>query len=190
MAANAKNAELLAQLVTAVTGHTKESRPREYRAALAKAVHEVAHNRFRPVDRADVAERYDGLVEKMSVVARDDLADALADRVRRVAPGAAEPTIDALGLLLFLAKNHPADRPVAAVLEPPGLARPPPLTWQDIVRDEPLHGAHWQEWAPGPDDASTDESADEADLAALVAAARAPPPADSDYEIVDFRSSY
>ncbi|KAJ9640045.1 phosphoribosylformylglycinamidine synthase [Coniosporium tulheliwenetii] len=87
----------------------------------------------------EVKASYEGLVEKFSILNRDDLADALDIRLKKLADVSSKFTPEILSLFL-----HLSDRPVEKsrlkdleALKPP--PPPPPLTWADIYADDPLN---------------------------------------------------
>ena len=86
----------------------------------------------------DVVARLDGLQEKFRILNQESLADALRDRLAEVDRVPHEWTPEILSLFLQLS-DQPAQKSKVKDLEllkPP--EPPPPLTWSDILADDPL----------------------------------------------------
>ena len=86
----------------------------------------------------DVSNRLEGLQEKFRIVNNDELADALALRLDELSQTSMKWAPEVLSLLLQLS-DQPAQKSDLRGLE--GLKRPDPttpLTWTDILADDPL----------------------------------------------------
>ncbi|KAK9469219.1 hypothetical protein V1512DRAFT_244653 [Lipomyces arxii] len=115
-------------------------------------------NAYRIPDREDVFASYQGLVEKYSVLVRDDLADELESRINSIFNMESESTLHALVMLLHLAQSSGLEKPMPEELIPKQPETENKLDWADIIRDEPLEGDHWKNWQPTPEDeSSTDD---------------------------------
>ncbi|ODQ72060.1 hypothetical protein LIPSTDRAFT_64259 [Lipomyces starkeyi NRRL Y-11557] len=156
---------LIADLVTQITGLSRSS-PQTYNQVLRRAIATATDSRYRPADRDDVRERLDGrntdgahirLVEKCSVLARDDLADALAERIQLIFPVQNESVLSVLAMLLHLAQASALDKPVPQVITNYHLEPKEEIKWEDIIKDDPLEGEHWKNWEPGSSDLSSED---------------------------------
>ncbi|KAK9375984.1 uncharacterized protein V1513DRAFT_463429 [Lipomyces chichibuensis] len=177
---------LIADLVTQITDLSRSNRPQTYNQVLRRAIATATDSRYRPADRGDVRERLDGLVEKCSVRARDDLADALAERILHIFPVQNESVLSVLAMLLHLAQASALDKPVPQIIANYHLEPKEEIKWEDIVKDDPLEGEHWKDLEPGSSDLSSEVDEIEVDETG---------PNDvkinvtenSDYESLDFR---
>ncbi|KAK9339063.1 hypothetical protein V1521DRAFT_164984 [Lipomyces starkeyi] len=148
---------LIADLVTQITGLSRSNSPQTYNQVLRRAIATATDSRYRPADRDDVRERLDGLVEKCSVLARDDLADALAERIQLIFPVQNESVLSVLAMLLHLAQASALDKPVPQVITNYHLEPKEEIKWEDIIKDDPLEGEHWKNWEPGSSDLSSED---------------------------------
>lgn len=79
-----------------------------------------------------------GLIEKFQILHRDDLADALSVRLEELSKASTRWTPEILSLLLHLS-HRPVEKSNVndlELLKPP--EPPPPLTWVEIIADDPL----------------------------------------------------
>ncbi|KAK9317668.1 hypothetical protein V1524DRAFT_445069 [Lipomyces starkeyi] len=148
---------LIAELVTRITDLPRSNSPQTYNQVLRRAIATATDSRHRPADRDDVRERLDGLVEKCSVRARDDLADALAERIQLIFPVQNESVLSVLAMLLHLAQASALDKPVPQVITNYHLEPKDEIKWEDIIKDDPLEGEHWKNWEPGSSDLSSED---------------------------------
>ncbi|KAK9486940.1 hypothetical protein V1527DRAFT_518394 [Lipomyces starkeyi] len=148
---------LIAELVTQITDLPRSNSPQTYNQVLRRAIATATDSRYRPADRDDVRERLDGLVEKCSVRAREDLADALAERIQLIFPVQNESVLSVLAMLLHLAQASALDKPVPQVITNCHLEPKEEIKWQDIIKDDPLEGEHWKNWEPGSSDLSSED---------------------------------
>ncbi|KAI9868004.1 MAG: hypothetical protein M1830_005708, partial [Pleopsidium flavum] len=86
----------------------------------------------------EVAARLKGLQEKFRVLNHDDLADALQDRIAEVEQISYELAPEVLSLFLQLSNQPVKYSKVADLEQLKPLDPPPPLTWSDILADDPL----------------------------------------------------
>ncbi|KAK9354278.1 hypothetical protein V1505DRAFT_372606 [Lipomyces doorenjongii] len=177
---------VIADLVTQVTDLSKSNNPHTYNQVLRRAIATATDSRYRPADRDDVRERLDGLVEKCSVRARDDLADALAERIQLIFPVQNESVLSVLAMLLHLAQASALDKPIPQIITSYHLEAKEEIKWEDIIKDDPLEGEHWKNWEAGSSDLSSGdgeievEETEPNDVKINVTE-------DSDYESIDFR---
>ncbi|KAK9490356.1 hypothetical protein V1508DRAFT_406398 [Lipomyces doorenjongii] len=156
---------VIADLVTQVTDLSKSNNPHTYNQVLRRAIATATDSRYRPADRDDVRERLDGsrntdgahirLVEKCSVRARDDLADALAERIQLIFPVQNESVLSVLAMLLHLAQASALDKPIPQIITSYHLEAKEEIKWEDIIKDDPLEGEHWKNWEAGSSDLSS-----------------------------------
>lgn len=125
-------------LITSVTGRTaRDASFRSLKLKAARGLRDQSHGR---VNQFAVKGQLEGLIEKLTVLNRDDLADALEDRLAKL-PTNSRWSPEVLALLLQLS-NRPADK---AIFPAEGLedAVDPAagLTWEEIIAEEPLDEA-------------------------------------------------
>ncbi|KAK9346613.1 hypothetical protein V1522DRAFT_404139 [Lipomyces starkeyi] len=178
---------LIAELVTRITDLPRSNSPQTYNQVLRRAIATATDSRHRPADRDDVRERLDGLVEKCSVRARDDLADALAERIQLIFPVQNESVLSVLAMLLHLAQASALDKPVPQVITNYHLEPKDEIKWEDIIKDDPLEGEHWKNWEPGSSDLSSEDDEIEVVEESGPNDVKINVTEDSDYESIDFR---
>lgn len=136
MAHAATLSRLAEGLVTAVTGQ-KTTNPgfRKLRDQTLRGLKDQSHAR---TNQFAVKDSLDGLVEKFSVLNREDLAEALEERLQEL-PTNSRWMPEYLSLLLELS-DRPADKTqLEDVLNAnKSDAQEPALTWSDILADDPL----------------------------------------------------
>ncbi|KAK9456017.1 hypothetical protein V1511DRAFT_496294 [Dipodascopsis uninucleata] len=181
------------------------SSPRQLKRLTERARTIAIDHRFTRVPHTDdVKEIYEGLVEKYSVCARDDLAEALSARIQvafQMKPNfySDQTKVSALALILKFSCSSALEKTIPNEIISSSLfsssdSRSHALAWQDILQEDPLEGQHWM--IPSEeDDASDYESYEEDnDLNNIE-----PDPLksnttnnvdddDSDYESIDFRT--
>jgi len=136
---------ILGNLVTSVSRVSGAKNPREYRHLKEAAAKTAKQQQFVRTNQFEVEASLSGLVEKFSILNREDLSEALATRLselREISTSKWTPEI----LSLFL---NLSDRPVEnSSLEALNLIRPPSppppaITWEEIIADDPLTGDLW-----------------------------------------------
>lgn len=105
------------------------------RNAVAKGLRDSSHGR---TNQFEVASRLDGLVEKFAVLNRDDLSDALQERLEEL-PTKGKWLPEILALFLSLS-DRPVEKTATDALATLRAAEHPDeqLTWEDIIADDPL----------------------------------------------------
>jgi gamma-tubulin complex component 5 len=105
------------------------------RSAVAKGLRDASHGR---TNQFEVAARYDGLVEKFAVLDRDDLSDALQERLEEL-PTKGKWLPEILALFLSLS-DRPVEKTATDAIARLHAAEHPDeqLTWEDIIADDPL----------------------------------------------------
>ena len=105
------------------------------RSAVAKGLRDNSHGR---TNQFEVASRLEGLVEKFAVLDRDDLSDALQERLEEL-PTKGKWLPEILALFLSLS-DRPVEKTAADALAKLHAAEHPDeqLTWEDIIADDPL----------------------------------------------------
>ncbi|KAL8644988.1 MAG: hypothetical protein Q9210_006962 [Variospora velana] len=95
----------------------------------------------------EVSARFEGLEEKFSVLNNDELANALRERLDELSTRANRWTPEILSLLLNLS-DHPLEETKVESLDKLSVtSESPPLTWSDILADDPLdnHDCLWDD---------------------------------------------
>ncbi|KZF20367.1 hypothetical protein L228DRAFT_285080 [Xylona heveae TC161] len=138
MAHLAKLGLLTDELITALTGITEQNDPQNFRLCRKFAARSLKHHNYGRTNQFEVAQRLDGLQEKLSILNCDELADAIEDRRNEDTLLRYNWAPEALSLILELS-NKPATNSrledLEALKPPPS---PPPLTWEDIISEDPL----------------------------------------------------
>ncbi|ORY03299.1 Spc98 family-domain-containing protein [Clohesyomyces aquaticus] len=137
MAQNAKLGALTEELIRSIVKFDPATNKQAYRHAKDLAKQGLRAHQYGRTNQFDVQASYKGLDEKFRVLNRDDLADALDKRLEELQAIPNKWTPEYLSLLLQL-----SDRPVEnSQVEALELLRPPPptppLTWAEIVADDP-----------------------------------------------------
>ncbi|TKA29432.1 hypothetical protein B0A50_03444 [Salinomyces thailandicus] len=170
MAHTARLGELAGGLTTAITGVQEgDSALRVIKDTALKGLRVQTHAR---TNHFAVRDRYAGLVEKLTVRNRDDVADALQVRLAELGIDAVNTgkldsqskwLPEVLSLLLEL-----SDRPVEKtnlqdlIRLTKTTTPPPPLTWEDIVADDPLdEDGIWDDVERGYHSSGDDSGSDE-----------------------------
>ncbi|OJD33378.1 gamma-tubulin complex component [Diplodia corticola] len=126
------------ELIYKIVGPSASDNPRKFRRTRDAVLRGLRSQQWARVNQFDVQSSYEGLIEKFIVRDREDLAEALEDRVRELLRLQTKTTPDILALFLSL-----SDRPVENSsledlerIKPPKPA--PELTWAEIIADDPL----------------------------------------------------
>ncbi|KAG8860524.1 hypothetical protein FRB96_003778 [Tulasnella sp. 330] len=148
-------------LVTQLTGMTDDDDPEDFQDACDSAGRILETHRYTGLaaDMRDIDTRLDGLTERADIQGHDALAKAISEtrlRLKR-AVGGSQGEDDCLMKNALLPQHiqfllsvsmplsnatHEAARNILhAIHNPPPEAKP--LTWADIVADEPFEGQHW-----------------------------------------------
>jgi gamma-tubulin complex component 5 len=137
MAQNAKISALTDELIHSIIGFDPATNRQAYKHAKDIAARNLRGHQYARTNQFDVVSIFNGLDEKFRVKDRDDLADALKMRLQKleVLTGKFKP--DILSLLLQLS-DRPLENTRVEALE---LLRPPspplPLTWDEILQEDP-----------------------------------------------------
>lgn len=137
MAQHQRLAALTDELVQSILTFDPAVDRHAYRHARDLAKTGLRAHQYPRTNQFDVQQSFQGLDEKFRVLNRDDLADALALRVREIGEHAGKWIPECLSLLLCLS-DHPTENARVEALEllrPP--TPPPVLTWQEILADDP-----------------------------------------------------
>ncbi|KAL9530723.1 Gamma-tubulin complex component [Sphaerulina musiva] len=123
-------------LVTALTGQT--AKDAGYRALKSQAVRGLRDKSHARTNQFAVKARLNGITEKLAVLNRDDLADALQERLEEL-PSSSKWTPELLSLFLDLS-DCPASKTILShvVVPEDDQDTGPQLTWEEIVADDPL----------------------------------------------------
>ncbi|KAF9633083.1 Spc97/Spc98 [Lasiodiplodia theobromae] len=138
MAHSASLNSVATELIYKIVGPTASDNPRRFRRTRDAVLRGLRAQQWARVNQFDVQTSYEGLIEKFIVLDREDLAEALENRLRELLRLQTKWTPDILALFLAL-----SDRPVEnSSLDDLEKIKPPPpapeLTWADIVAEDPL----------------------------------------------------
>jgi gamma-tubulin complex component 5 len=137
MAQNARVAALTDELIQSIVGFNPEADRRAYKHAKDIATRGLRAHQYNRTSQFDVQNSFKALDEKFRVLDRDDLADALQTRVKELQRVRNKWIPDNLALLLQLSDRPTENSKVEALqlLRPP--TPPPPLTWAEILEQDP-----------------------------------------------------
>jgi gamma-tubulin complex component 5 len=136
MAHAARISEIADNLVQSVLGVNKDDPViAQTRTAVSRGLRDASHAR---TNQFEVKSRLDGLVEKFAVLNRDDLSDALQERLEEL-PTRSKWLPEILELFLSLS-DRPVEKTAPDALATLYAAEHPDeqLTWEDIIADDPL----------------------------------------------------
>lgn len=136
MAHAARLSELADNLVQSILGVNKDDPViAQTRTAVSRGLRDNSHGR---TNQFEVKDRLDGLVEKFAVLNRDDLSDALQERLENL-PTRSKWLPEILELFLSLS-DRPVEKTAPDALATLYAAEHPDeqLTWEDIIDDDPL----------------------------------------------------
>ncbi|KAH4930843.1 spindle pole body subunit [Parastagonospora nodorum] len=137
MAQNARGSALTDELIQSILGFDPATNRQAYKHAKDIASRGLRGYQHARTNQFDVVSTYAGLDEKFRVKKRDDLADALKTRLQKLEARASKFTPDILSFLLLLS-DRPLENTKVEALE---LLRPPspelPLTWDEILENDP-----------------------------------------------------
>ncbi|KAI9727220.1 MAG: hypothetical protein M1834_008480 [Cirrosporium novae-zelandiae] len=126
------------QLVTSLTGLTKEDHGSTFNSVRVSVIRKLKHQSWARTNQFDVADEYDGLVEKFRIMNKDVLADSLRARLDELHDINNEWIPELLSLFLQVA-DQPVLKARVSDLKHLHLPEPaPPLTWAKIDADDPL----------------------------------------------------
>ncbi|KAF2196439.1 hypothetical protein GQ43DRAFT_484948 [Delitschia confertaspora ATCC 74209] len=137
MSQNARIGALTDELVRCITDFSPETNAQAYKHAKDLALRKLKGHHYARTNQFHVQASLDGLDEKFRVLSRDDLADALKERLTELQRIPNKWTPELLSLLLQL-----SDRPVEnSKVEDLEVFAPPksllPLTWAEIIAEDP-----------------------------------------------------
>ncbi|KAF2212001.1 hypothetical protein CERZMDRAFT_106264 [Cercospora zeae-maydis SCOH1-5] len=128
--------KLAGGLVTAITGRTENHA--RYQRSKSLAVKGLRDKSYARTNQFAISARYDGLLEKLAVLNREDLADALQTRLEQL-PAGSQWIPEALSLFLELS-DRPASKSILSHVtvgdDDPGARAG--LTWEEIIAKDPL----------------------------------------------------
>jgi gamma-tubulin complex component 5 len=137
MAQNAKVSSLTDELIQSLLKFDPATNRQAYRHAKEIASRNLRGHQYARTNQFDITASFAGLDEKFRVKSRDDLADALQVRLQKLEGYTNKYKPDILSLLLQLADRPLENTQVEALelLRPP--SPPPPLTWSEILQEDP-----------------------------------------------------
>ena len=152
MAQNAKISSLTDELIRCML----KSDPQAHKHAREIAARSLRGHPYARTNQFDITARFAGLDEKFRVKNRDDLADALQTRLRKLEGYKYQP--DVLSLLLQLA-DRPLENTQVEALELLRPTSPPqPLTWAEILQEDPYSDEEiWKDIDYGGDSSSDEK---------------------------------
>jgi gamma-tubulin complex component 5 len=159
MAQNAKVAALTDELIQSILNFDPAANRQAYKHAREVAARGLKGHQYARTNQFDVMASFVGLDEKFRVKNRDHLADALQARLQKLHGFTSKFKPDFLSLLLRLADRPLENTDVKALelLRPP--SPPPPLTWSEILLEDPYSDDEiWKDIDYGAD-SSADEKA-------------------------------
>ena len=136
MAHAARISEIADKLVQSILGVNRDDPIiARTRTAVSRGLRDASHAR---TNQFEVKSRLDGLVEKFAVLNRDDLSDALQQRLEEL-PARSKWLPEILELFLSLS-DRPVEKTPPDALATLYAAEHPDeqLTWEDIITDDPL----------------------------------------------------
>ncbi|KAF1969387.1 hypothetical protein BU23DRAFT_240335 [Bimuria novae-zelandiae CBS 107.79] len=137
MAQNAKVAALTDELIHSILKFDPNTNRQAYKHAKDIAKSGLRAHQYARTNQFDVQQSFVGLDEKFRVLNRDDLADALDERVKEINEYTGKWIPECLSLLLLLSDRPTENSRVDALelLRPP--TPPPELTWEQILAEDP-----------------------------------------------------
>lgn len=157
-----KLSALTDELIHSILKFDPETNKRAYKHARDIAARGLRPHLHSRTNQFDIEKSYAGLDEKFRILNRDDLADALDERVKEIQTVRSKWVPEYLHLLLLLADRPQENRGVEAL----ELIRPKspekPLTWQEILDEDPYSDENiWKDI-----DYAAESSEEEEDLVA------------------------
>ncbi|MCJ1443337.1 MAG: hypothetical protein MMC23_003835 [Stictis urceolatum] len=138
MASHNVNSALLDELITATTGLDPYSKGNYFEKVRRTATSILKDSKAGRTNQFAVKDQYQGLEERAVVFSYDELADALHSAWEDLARQQHKLTPELVSLLLHLA-NDPVNKTSLDNLDVTGPpSSPPPLTWDDILKDDPI----------------------------------------------------
>ena len=147
MAQRMRVEHLVSELVAGYRLQTSPSRNQNHVLGKDRILQTLADPKSGRTTQFEVAARFEGLDEKCRVFNNDQLADALKIRLDELSTRSDRWTPEVLSLLLKLS-DRPVENTIVDGLEHLEPAAPPkPLTWSDIIADDPLdnHDGLWDD---------------------------------------------
>ncbi|KAI9855629.1 MAG: hypothetical protein M1813_009675 [Trichoglossum hirsutum] len=126
------------ELITFITGLSEQNDARNFALCREFTSRTLKNHNFGRTNQFDVQESLGGLEEKFRILDAEDLAEALRDRLDELSRASDKSIPDVLSLILHLSDQPLTKSNVKDLerLKPP--EPPPPLTWWDIIADDPL----------------------------------------------------
>ncbi|PVH97360.1 hypothetical protein DM02DRAFT_658370 [Periconia macrospinosa] len=137
MAQNQKLSVLTDELIHSILKFDPQTNRQAYKRAKEIATKGLRAHQYNRTNQFDVQSSFNGLDEKFRVLNRDDLADALGERVKEINERQSRWIPEYLHLLLQLSDQPTENTKIEALelLRPP--TPPPPLTWEQILQEDP-----------------------------------------------------
>ncbi|KAL8870094.1 MAG: hypothetical protein Q9174_003782 [Haloplaca sp. 1 TL-2023] len=147
MAQRLRVEHLVSNLVTGFGLQTSTSRNQNHVLDKDRILQALADPKSGRTNQFEVAARFDGLDEKCGVFNNDQLADALKVRLDELSTRSNRWTPEVLSLLLKLSDRPIENTNVEGLADLKPAVPPKPLTWSDVIADDPLdnHDGLWDD---------------------------------------------
>ncbi|KAF1830185.1 hypothetical protein BDW02DRAFT_642353 [Decorospora gaudefroyi] len=159
MAQNTRISGLTDELIQSILKFDPATNKHAYKHAKDIASRNLRGHQYARTNQFEVTASLAGLDEKFRIKSRDDLADALQVRLQKLDGYTNKYKPDLLSLLLQLADRPLENTQVEALelLRPP--SPPPPLTWSEILHDDPYSDEEiWKDVDYGGDSSGDDRT--------------------------------
>ncbi|CAO2647268.1 Nn.00g081900.m01.CDS01 [Neocucurbitaria sp. VM-36] len=137
MAQNAKIAALTDELIQSILNFSPETNKQAYKHAKEIASRSLRGHQYARTNQFEIKASFAGLDEKFRIKSRDDLADALQSRLQKLESVASNFKPEVLSLLLQLADRPLENTQVEALELLRHASPPPPLTWSEMLQEDP-----------------------------------------------------
>ncbi|KAL9081873.1 MAG: hypothetical protein Q9159_006949 [Coniocarpon cinnabarinum] len=141
MARSASISALTDELVQIITGYSPTENAKAFEDCREDALRTLTHHRFGRTNQFNVQSSLEGLVEKLRVRNRDDVAEALGHRLKNLRLDGQGHKPEVLSLLLELSDQPVENVNLQELEHPEAVPRQPSLTWEGLEREEPLERA-------------------------------------------------
>jgi gamma-tubulin complex component 5 len=139
---------ILGELVISFAKAAGDNNPRKLKSTKESVSKLAKQHQYTRTNPFEVYSTLEGLIEKFSVIARDDLADALQKRLNELnARPSGKWTPEVLSLFLSLSERpeRAAGLEALELLKPEVVNEEKTFTWEDLEREEPMTGELWKD---------------------------------------------
>ncbi|KIW07241.1 uncharacterized protein PV09_02097 [Verruconis gallopava] len=147
MAQTSRINAILGDLVDSFAQLAGDNNPRNLKQSKDLANKQVKAHQYVRTNQFEVESSICGLIEKFSIVNRDDLAEALTKRLDELRTKSKSKWMPELLSLLLNLSDRPDQKSTLEALEllKPPSPPPSPVTWEELDAEEPLTGEVWQD---------------------------------------------